>query len=55
MRFCRGHPNNAKNGLILVSPVGLVNTTFYRAVFGNAYNAQKSNQISLVIYYASYY
>lgn len=51
----QGAPNNAKNGLMLVTPVGLVNTTFYRAVFGNAYNAQKSNQISLVIYYASYY
>jgi hypothetical protein len=50
-----GAPNNAKNGLIMVSPVGLVNTTLYRTVIGNAYNAQKSNQISLVIYYASYY
>ena len=46
---------NAKNGLLLTTPGQLFNTQFNRAVFGNAYNAQRSNQISLVIYYASYY
>lgn len=51
----QGPQSNAKNGLILVTPAALFNTTFNRAVIGDAYNAQKSNQISLVIYYASYY
>ena len=51
----QGAPNNAKNGLILIIPSALYNTTFNRAVFGNAYNALRSNQISLTIYYASYY
>ena len=51
----QGAPNNAKNGLMLVIPAALYSTTFNRAVFGNAYNSLKSNQISLTIYYASYY
>jgi len=51
----QGAQNNAKNGLILIAPATLYNTTFNRAVIGNAYNAQKSNQISLNIFYASYY
>jgi len=51
----QGAPNNAQNGLMLVIPAAVYNTTFNRAVFGNSYNALKSNQISLTIYYASYY
>ncbi len=51
----QGAVNNAKNGLILITPASLFNTTFNRAVLGDAYNAQKSNQISLKIFYASYY
>ena len=51
----QGGPNNAKNGLIMVTPAAVFNTTFNRAVIGNSYNAQKSNQISLTVYYASYY
>lgn len=53
--IAQGAPNNAKNGLILGTPAAVFNTTFNRAVIGNSYNAQKSNQISLTIYYASYY
>ena len=53
--IAQGAPNNAKNGLIIVTPAALFNTMFNRAVIGNSYNAQKSNQISLKIYYASYY
>jgi len=51
----QGAPNNAKNGLLLTTPAATFNTSFNRAVIGNAYNAQLSNQISLKIYYASYY
>jgi len=51
----QGAPNNAKNGLILVIPTALYNTTFNRVVFGDSYNSLKSNQVSLTIYYASYY
>jgi hypothetical protein len=50
-----GAPNNAKNGLILVTPATSFNIMFNRAVIGDSYNAIKSNQISLKIYYASYY
>jgi hypothetical protein len=53
--IAQGAPNNAKNGLIIVTPAAAFNTMFNRAVIGNSYNAQKSNQISLKIYYASYY
>ncbi|MEJ0080713.1 MAG: hypothetical protein WDM78_07115 [Puia sp.] len=53
--IAQGAPNNAKNGLIIVTPAAVFNTTFNRAVIGNSYNAQKSNQILLTIYYASYY
>jgi hypothetical protein len=51
----QGAVNNAKNGLMLITPATLFNTTFNRAVLGDAYNTQKSNQISLKIFYASYY
>jgi Domain of unknown function (DUF4270) len=51
----QGAENNAKNGLMLVAPSAASNTSFSRIVMGDAYNAQKSNQISLQIYYASYY
>jgi len=51
----QGAQVNGKDGLILVTPAALFNTTFNRAVIGNAFNAQQSNQISLKIYYASYY
>ena len=50
----QGAQVNAKDGLILVTPAALFNTTFNRAVIGNSLNTQKSNQISLKIYYASY-
>jgi hypothetical protein len=53
--IAQGAPNNAKNGLIIVTPAAVFNTMFNRTVIGNSYNAQKSNQISLKIYYASYY
>jgi hypothetical protein len=53
--IAQGTQNNVKNGLILVTPAALFNTRFNRAVIGNSYNTQKSNQISLKIYYASYY
>jgi hypothetical protein len=51
----QGAENNAKNGLMLVAPNTTFNTSFSRIVMGDAFNAQKSNQISLQIYYASYY
>jgi Domain of unknown function (DUF4270) len=51
----QGAPNNAKNGIMLITPSPLFNTIFNRAVIGDEYNARKSNQISLNIYYASYY
>ena len=51
----QGAANNAKNGLILTTPAALYNTTFNRTVMGNAMNPLQSNQISLIIYYASYY
>ncbi len=53
--LAQGSVNNAKNGLILITPSTVFNSTFNRAVFGDAFNPQKSNQISLKIYYASYY
>jgi len=51
----QGEPNNQKNGIILITPPDLFNTMFNRAVIGDQFNAQKSNQITLQIYYASYY
>jgi hypothetical protein len=51
----QGAASNAKNGLILTTPGAVYNTTFNRTVIGNSYNALLSNQISLIIYYASYY
>jgi hypothetical protein len=51
----QGAANNAKNGILLMAPATVYNTTFNRTVIGNSYNAQLSNQISLIIYYASYY
>jgi hypothetical protein len=51
----QGAPNNAKNGIILITPATIFNTNFSRAVIGDEFNALKSNQISLQIFYASYY
>jgi hypothetical protein len=51
----QGAASNAKNGLILVTPATAYNTTFNRTVIGNTNNSLQSNQISLIIYYASYY
>ena len=51
----QGAVNNAKNGLILTTPANNFNTIFNRAVIGDALNPLQSNQISLKIYYASYY
>jgi hypothetical protein len=51
----QGAPNNAKNGLILIVPANTFNVMFNRAVMGASNNALKSNQITLQIYYASYF
>jgi Domain of unknown function (DUF4270) len=51
----QGAESNAKNGLMLIAPSTSYNTMFNRTILGNPYNALKSNQISLLIYYASYY
>jgi hypothetical protein len=51
----QGAPNNQKNGIILITPGDLFNTMFNRAVIGNQFNLKKSDQITLQIYYASYY
>jgi hypothetical protein len=51
----QGSQVNAKDGLILATPASTFNIMFNRAVIGNAYSTQTSNQISLKIYYASYY
>ena len=51
----QGAESNAKNGLMLIAPPTSYNTMFNRTILGNPYNALKSNQISLLIYYASYY
>jgi len=51
----QGAQSNAKNGLMLIAPSTSYNIMFNRTVLGNSYNAQQSNQISLKIYYASYY
>ena len=51
----QGAEYNSKNGIMLTVPSNLFNTTFNRAVIGDEYNPLKSNQISLQIYYASYY
>lgn len=50
-----GTENNAKNGLILTIPAGQYNTTFNRLLVGDQFSPLKINQISLNIYYASYY
>jgi hypothetical protein len=55
LALTQGAPNNAKNGLMLIVPASTFNIMFNRAVIGDEYNALKSNQISLQIYYASYY
>jgi hypothetical protein len=51
----QGAPNNAINGLILFTPAASANTTFNRAVLGNQFSPLQSNQVSLQIFYASYY
>jgi hypothetical protein len=51
----QGAPNNAKNGIMLTTPAASFNTKFNRAVIGDAFNPLQSNQISLKIFYASYY
>ncbi len=51
----QGAPNNAKNGIVLIIPAPTFNTAFNRLVIGDEFNLLKSNQISLKIYYASYY
>jgi Domain of unknown function (DUF4270) len=53
--IAQGNQVNAKSGLILTTPAATFNIMFNRAVIGNTYNSQPSNQISLKIYYASYY
>jgi hypothetical protein len=51
----QGAPNNAINGLILFTPPATYNVMFNRAVLGDQYSLLKSNQVSLQIFYASYY
>jgi hypothetical protein len=51
----RGAQNNAKEGLILNVPTAAYNTTFNRAVLGDSFSPQVSDQVTLQIYYASYY
>ena len=51
----QGAPANQKDGLIMIAPAATYNTQFNRGVFGNTYNSQNSNQISLKLYYASFY
>jgi hypothetical protein len=51
----QGAPYNAINGLIMSTPATAFNTTFNRAVFGDQFNQPTSNQVSLNLYYASYY
>jgi hypothetical protein len=54
-QILEGPENLAKNGLLLSIPSNAYNTSFNRVVVGDQQNALKKNQISLTIYYASYY
>jgi hypothetical protein len=54
-QMLQGSENLAKNGLLLTIPSNAYNTSFNRVVVGDQQNALKINQISLTIYYASYY
>lgn len=54
-QILQGPENLAKNGLLLTIPSNVYNTSFNRVVVGDQRNALKVNQISLTIYYASYY
>jgi hypothetical protein len=54
-QILQGPENLAKNGLLLTIPSNVYNTSFNRMVVGDQQNPLKVNQISLTIYYASYY
>jgi len=54
-QILQGPENLAKNGLLLTIPANVYNTSFNRVVVGDQQNALKTNQISLTIYYASYF
>ncbi len=45
---------NGKDGLILTLPSNSYNNSFNRAIFGDQFNTNNINKISLKIYYASY-
>ncbi len=51
----RGVQDNAVNGIMLTIPSPAYNTTFNRVVVGDQFSPLKVNQISLNIFYASYY
>ncbi|MDP4130016.1 MAG: DUF4270 family protein [Bacteroidota bacterium] len=50
-----GVEDNRQNGLFLTVPAPAYNTSFNRLVVGDQFNPFKVNQISLRIFYASYY
>jgi hypothetical protein len=50
-----GVQSNANNGILLTVPSPAYNTTFNRVIVGDQFSPLKVNQISLNIYYASYY
>lgn len=50
-----GAENNRRNGLMVNIPSPASNTTFNRAVIGDRFKTQSNNQITLKLYYASFY
>ena len=54
-QILKGAQDNGKNGLLLTIPASLYNTSFNRVVVGDQLSPLKVNQISLKIFYASYY
>lgn len=51
----RGVQDNAVNGIMLTIPAPAYNTTFNRVIVGDQFTPLRVNQISLKIFYASYY
>lgn len=54
-QILKGAEDNGKNGLLLTVPSPAYNTSFNRLVVGDQFSPLKVNQISLKIFYASYY
>jgi hypothetical protein len=54
-QILKGVEDNGKNGLLLTIPASSYNTSFNRVVVGDQFSPLKVNQISLKIFYASYY